>query len=277
MDASTPILRVGIDLSVLLGNLRAAIQHIIDVVAYGLSRENDRPPPLGIPGAFMSYGTAGNLRLSGAQLDSEYRTWLVGAGLRDAVETVSAFLEEVRRAAAAARFAVGSQPIDTDEWNKIFGPQESKFHRLGLPDKLDELRRFGAELVPNSAESLLQVNQLRNCLVHRRGIVTERDLNQATALEVSWHHFVVGIEQGDEFTPLRESHLVREGEQIVMKTTSTTREFVLGERVILSAQEFGELCYSLSLFGQEVVKGFETYLGNLGIPVKLADETEAQA
>jgi hypothetical protein len=112
--------------------------------------------------------------------------------------------------------------------------------------------------------------------VHRRGIVTERDLNKATVLEVSWHHFIVGIEQGDEFTPLRESHLVREGEQLVMKTTSTTRKFGLGERVILSAQEFGELCYSLSLFGQEVVEGSGNYLRNLGISVKLADRTDAQ-
>lgn len=273
-DSSEHTIRLRLNLGALLGNIRVSLQRIIDLVAYGLSSaEHELPPTLGIPGAFISYGTAGDQHLAPDDLRDQFRTWLVGCGLRDAVEEISGFLEEIRRACAAVDLA--QQPnLSSTRWNQLFVEQGKKFHRLGLPDKLDNLRQYDPILVPEIVSSVIQINQARNCLVHRNGIVSQRDLNQADVLEVTWKRLelVVGTETEERI--VQEGHIVDEGEELFLRSATGSRLFAPGQRVSFSAQEFGEICYTLSLAAQEMQMGLEAFLRKKGIPIVIQGEPD---
>lgn len=106
-------------------------------------------------------------------LHLDFQQWAVRVVLRDLIENFSLYLIELYRASVLAGTR-GSAPISADQ-----------FERRGLED---QLTAFAAHFGVDEAwiARLVGFNRARNCLAHRQGLVSERDITEGRSLVVRW-------------------------------------------------------------------------------------------
>lgn len=259
-------LRINVDLNSLAGGLQRSIQRTADLVRLGLSSADQ---PLSgspwTPASGIHYFAASPRDLDSAELRTDFRVWVVSNGFREIVEQAQAFIEQVRRVCAALSFEAGSL-VAPDEWNRRVNKDARRFHRLGLPDKLAELEsEFPTLTLPLSTQHLKSINRCRNCLVHRGGVVGSQDVNEDQKLIVTWLRSELVLKSADGAQPVQLPHVVGEDERLALRFTQTRRTFNLGEQVTLSAEEFGEICWTLVMFAQEMRAAVSRHADAFGI------------
>jgi len=127
--------------------------------------------------------------------------------------------------------------------------EAQKFHRLGLPDKLNHLNEeHGIELDNALSRHMLSINAARNCLVHRDGVVGERDSVDGR-LVVSWRRVKWVITDEDGERDLVSGVVYEKESSLGMKFLDEKRSFKLGDRITFSAPEFQHIAWSMYLFG----------------------------
>jgi hypothetical protein len=260
-------LSVRVELGGLIGGLQRSIQRCVGLVSFGLlAMENTTDGELELPGAYFQLAIAGDEHRRFAAVKEDFQTWILTGGLRDSVEAVSVSLEQARSVCAVWSFAPGAD-ITGQEWNERMVTEARKFHRLGLPHKIGFLKdEYDPRLAPDLTEHLLSINRARNCLVHRRGIVSDLDVNSPDGLLVRWLKMELLIEgpsgQRSVIPPAR----AEAGETVSLRQAETTKLFRVGERVAFDAQEFSELCWTFFRFGQQLVSNLEAYGRARGVP-----------
>lgn len=246
--------QVNVSLDGLLGLLHRDIQRVTNLVAVGIQSPvalDEESLAIRSDPISFRFGNAPPWA-SNDDARSDYQDWVYGNGLRDVLESVGSFLEEVRHILAlwslGDRQSAGEQLTGTI-WNAEIQDAAKRFHRLGFPDKIDMLRtEFHTHVDAALNEHVLSANVARNCLVHRRGIVSERDLNRGNALVVSWRRMAVVLQDEDGEHPLVFGNPLEKESAVIMKVEDTAKEFGLGERVIFTATEFAEICWSMFLY-----------------------------
>jgi hypothetical protein len=256
-------LQVTINLNGLRGKLNNALQKTILLVSGCLQNINEvNPEALELP-VSIKIELNPNMEWNRQTAVANCSEWVLANGFRDAIEAVSGCLEEANQVLSFWQLVKDSpeKQVKISDWNEKIVGNNKRFHRLGLPDKLDHLRdAHGINLNDKISSHLLSANVARNCLVHREGIVTERDINKEdNTLEVSWRKIFVFLEQREERTPLYSGQYIEEGTSISINFEDDRKNFNLGERIVLSPQEFIDCCWSLSLFGEELIKQVNTW------------------
>jgi hypothetical protein len=118
------------------------------------------------------------------------------------------------------------------------------FHRLGLPDKLAHLKTEHGIAVDSVPErQLLSINNARNCLVHRRGIISKRDLNSDDTMVVEWRKLHIFLQNQDGEHDLVIGQIVEKESAICLRVKDEQKAFGLGERVMFTAQEFANVTW----------------------------------
>jgi len=87
---------------------------------------------------FLTLNPSQNTHLSLDAARAAALDWHVLHCLRDAIEAVSAFLEDVRLLADIYQLTSKGE-IKGSEWNAVLA-QNRPFHRLGLPDKIQKIK-----------------------------------------------------------------------------------------------------------------------------------------
>lgn len=258
---SEPSLKININLDALLGELQTSLQQTINLVAVALTATAPADgEELRLPGEIFATTYASRVRWSQKEATERHSTWAISNGFRDAVEGVSSFLESAHRVATVWKLVAGNGgKVKVAEFNREM--EGKAFHRLGLPDKLEHLKK--EHDVPFDAvleRQLVSVNTARNCLVHRQGIVGDRDVNLENKMRVEWRrlHYFVRDEDGDHELVLNKA-LEKDG-TVCLKVIDEFKEFALGERVVFTTQEFANTAWGLFSFGSELVAS----LGKMG-------------
>lgn len=308
------IASIKINLAGIAGGLQRTLQGLINRAAFGLQAAQDfDPDELRLP------DVAFHLQLSGKEelwdktlLRSDFRSWLLAAVLRDAVEAFARALEEARSVCATWVLSSPSGKVSIADWNERFVDEARRFHRLGLPDKLDFLRReYEVTLPEDKKKDLLSLNRARNCLVHRGGVVSLRDLDVSEAeannaisewraahpteawtneqikealrakgvqpaLVVSWLKLQLIAELDGDTTNLdpREEPYVPGGSTIGLQVQRETRAFDLGSDIALSSNDFAEICFAFFNAAQTLTKALEERGRSLG--VQFTEQSEGQ-
>jgi hypothetical protein len=262
-------LMVQVNLNGVFAELCHRLQRCIDMVSFGL-----RSTPQGsaeattfpLSGAWFHVVTADAAMLQGEELRNAFGAWVLTCGLRDAVEVLNVFLERAGMAAAIyslwQRFRiVGTRDarIPSEEWNTRVAREAARLHRLGLPDKLERLLRYSPTLAPSLTNEVLTVNQARNCLVHRGGVVTDRDANGPDGLVVRWEKVSLELDAPSGRKPLQLPQYVAEGGNLVMNFERTSKLFRFGETVSFTSQEFAEMCMTFVRFGTNLCHQLSDY------------------
>lgn len=264
------VVRATVNVDAMLGQLQATLQRTMDSVAVGLIcvEQVKEPPPLpfvlaegspslpalSIPGVAFQVGLAKGSSFEDGR--ARFPAWVLGCGLRDCIEAVLLYLDEVRSVAAV--FSVGGGAMSSTDWGRTVdprGPVGQRFHRLGLKDKMTYLAdRYDASLRGDYAEEMLSINQARNCLVHRLGVVSPLDASgDPPLLHVAWrrNEFFLRDVATDEERPMPSLPFVTEAETEIFLRPDVRAEktFALGGQVQFTAQEFSEVVYTCFRYG----------------------------
>lgn len=210
--------------------------HIItSSVAYAVAAIENDPSPT------FQLGTAVRMGLSDedvinpdaiARMRWEYRAWAVGHALADISESIATFLNELVRAEANS-FGY------TDRYDK--------FERLGLDLKVKALPVLALDEDYQSA--IKSVTRARNCLIHRHGIVGDRDCNDNGELVLTWRGITLFKVQPSglvEFDPSHRGPATQQpGDTVQILITGIERRFPLGSRLDLEPNDLCTLSWCI--------------------------------
>lgn len=247
--------KITINLNALLGELQESLQTTINLVAVALKASApESVEDLRLPSEVFSTDFSTKARWSQAEAVEKHQTWAISNGLRDAVEGASSFIESAHRVLTVWDMASSNngQILYGDYQREMEG---KAFHRLGLPDKLTHLNsEHGISIDANLERHLLSINNARNCLVHRRGIVSQRDLNVDGKMIVQWRKLHLFLQDEDGEHDLVIGQIVEKQSVICLRVIDEQKVFALGERVMFTTQEFADVTWGLFAFGSELVK-----------------------
>ena len=273
---TTQHVNVHVNLGALLGQLQHAIQRTIYLAALGLNAT-----PRLIQDDLQLLGTSISMQLAGPSVwpieeaREGFEHWILMNGLRDATEAISGFLEETRMVLAVWQLGIRSRsgPVTGADWHEATVSQQQRFHRLGLPDKIDNLQKsYSLLLDPDLVGHLRTINNARNCLVHRQGIVQERDVNEDGALRVSWRRLALVIQGPEGERAGFPGAIVDVGETLYVSIRDVSKLFPLGNAISFSVQEFADICWSLSLLGLSTTKLIEDWARERGIELQMPQD-----
>ncbi|MDG4604426.1 MAG: hypothetical protein P9C48_14240 [Defluviicoccus sp.] len=250
-------IHISVNLDCLCGQLKRSLQKIIFLVSASLQKlALINAETLELPIPFKTVFDDG-LMWSRGVLQENYCEWVLCNGFRDAIEAVGAALEEAHRVLTLwSLLDENSQcKLSGAKWNELFIEGDKHFHRLGLPDKLSHLRlNHELFLDEHLSSHLLSINKARNCLVHRGGTVSGRDVTTNNEMEVTWRSmcFFLNDEGGEK--ALQIGARVEKGSIIGIRFQDTCKSFSIGQRIRFRAQEVSDVCWSLFLFGDDLVQ-----------------------
>lgn len=254
---------ISISLPALQGVPARKLQRLIDIVDFGRSgtglvTEEEYPRS-----EFFRFDPSTNTRLSLEEARNATEQWYVLHLLRDALETASTFLEDVRRCCALYKLSAKKtgvvadlQRIDTDS---------IKFHRLGLPIKLERLKvLYGLD--SEFSPFIVSLNDVRNCVVHREGRVTVLDVNVDGHLVATWSRVVLLARSpsGDQEVEIDRETVVDAGWSVAVATRITTKSFAPGQSIEFSFAELNGILWSHVGFVNSLTLSVQKFAESLG-------------
>src|SRR4030043_1049828 len=165
-----------IDFNSLIGNLQANLQHLSDLVLFGnatvlVAQEKD----YNNSSAFFHFQPAQNQKYDFNQAKERFGQWCLVNSFEDAVDYLHCFLDECYTVCEILRSGQNNL-IQLKLFHWILNIGKSKFHKQGLPDKIKRLKDV-YRVYSNMEDQILSLNRVRNCLVHRLGIVGQQDVD----------------------------------------------------------------------------------------------------
>ncbi len=195
-------INIQINLAGLIGELQRSVQRTIDLVASGLeTKQYVTGESLRLPDTSMGITLDKNLKWDRERAQKEYSKWVLINGFRDVTEGTGLFLESVHQILSYWGLGIRMKdegPLTGEHWNEMIVKGGRHFHGLGFPDKVDHLSKKH-KLVLNEAltSEVLSINATRNCLVHRGGVVSDRDVNCEDGLKTRWMKLTLVIQNED--------------------------------------------------------------------------------
>jgi len=192
------------------------------------------------------------------------RGWLLSVGLRDGIEGLLGFLQEIRFIAGLIRRQHASGPIEikvagtiTEVFERVKREELGKFDYLPLRERLSQISQTVECDVPFQTE-LLSINQARNCLTHRGGVIGAEDVKEdpfhKTLIVRYLAPELIYIDSTGMEEVLKPGSIVRAGEvELRHQNTPRVKNFELGSRVDFSTQEFFDIVETMRLIGATFV------------------------
>lgn len=258
----TPSKGVEIDLNLpgLFGTYVLDVQRLVDLVSLTyVGTDQVQEVRYRQNFAFFHFYPAGSKRLELEEARNKAKQWLLGCFLTDAISATGAFLDECWKRCGAIR--LGAKGVITGQELMDFqGREFRKFHANSFPDKLDHLEAefdVGTEL----RRHFMSLNRTRNCLVHRQGVVGERDTNDEGELIVQWRTWQILIKcpDGTQETIIDEPGRVEAGSRVTLEEADRERVFRLGETVEFEAEELAHTAVTLTLLGRQLTEAVTQY------------------
>lgn len=250
MENDKKTLKLIINLDAALASFQISVQHRIDfltIASAGAAAVSERDYG---KREFFSFFTAPNHRQSLESAREEFRSWCVMNSFKETIDHLSGFLEESRTALALARLGPRFKGRDLTRVNVH---ERAAFNSLGLPEKIARLRR-DFHVSSKLEAHIVSLNRLRNCLVHRLGIVAPKDAGKGGSLSVKWRAMEL-VAKGEETAQEVVVHPdvpLREASTLHMRFIDRERQFPLGEKVRLGAAEHHQMMFTFSMFALEI-------------------------
>ena len=199
------------------------------------------------------------------EFKEEFSSWIVGCGLRELIETFSVFLDLIYDASLHVLIYKGE--LTQQEAIKFY----NNFISKGLREKFNILEsQFGIKY--QHSDYLITINQARNCLTHRRGIVGEKDYNKNSNLTIKWLgiDFIIkppsgNIKTHDVSIPLSEPIFIEKDTLTYFKYVERSLTFEKGKIIKIPPRSLAEICVFIDLVAQFLKKLAIDYAISKGI------------
>ncbi|MFA4973483.1 MAG: hypothetical protein WC683_12765 [bacterium] len=242
---------VRINVDSLVGNLQVNLQHLFDLVHFSnVASSSAQEAEYNASSFFQCFMPAQNQRLGFAEVKAKFAQWCMITSFEDAINYIHHLLDEAFTVCEILK----SRQVDslsTRLFMRILNKLRPDFHTFGLPKKLERLRDgYGV----NSAmeEHILSFNRVRNCLVHRLGIVGAQDVRAGSTLVAKFRQmqFVATNPTQDQEIIIDGPITLYDGWTIGVRFIDDQKEFRLGERIIFTEKEHFSAIFTFFLFGQ---------------------------
>jgi hypothetical protein len=249
---------VQINLDAPKGELQLAIQRIIYLVSGALnSTYQIEDSQLKLPETDMEVTFASSLEWSPSEVSTQLKNWILQNGFRDGIESLNTFLESIHDICSVWSMIQKQdqgQVLTGKDLKILMESDPKKFHRLGFLDKLAHLRdSHGITVDSRMMRHILSANTARNCLVHRNGLVTEKD-SESGRLLVSWRRLkLVSVDEDGE-RDLLIGVVSEKEEKIVLKIIDEEKIFNIGDSISFSPQEFQYIAWSMFQFSSGIME-----------------------
>jgi len=248
-------IRVDVNLPAALAKWDRDLQHLVDFVSIGVTGVRKVQAE---EYAISPFASAQQLTEPPAYPDvkNEYISRALRNAFTQAIDYVTDFLEQCRL--LTTFYSVGSKTLSGEDWNRIWTTEREAFDRKTFPDKIKWLREnCGATF--QFEEHVLTLNQARNCLVHRLGIVSTKDTKGSDAFTIKWHALrlvIIDSVTGEEtFVP--NSEPTKNESTLNLRIGSVEKQFRVGERIQLSSEELNFTMWTFRSFAMEVLQAIE--------------------
>lgn len=200
-----------------------------------------------LPSSYVQLRTDPKHTIGGEERQLEFSRWIVASGVRDAIEEVSTYLEHVSDH-LAIHDLLREQGLEVPEElyeERVLGPRKA-LHSKGIEAKIKHLSaKWDLVIDDGIRDQVLSINGLRNCLVHRRGIVGEKDLGKHENLTITYFSTYYKFQEEGVLRPLTIPMTVPAGWTCCFVLCPTSRSFKLGETINLSSRDFCDLLFTV--------------------------------
>ncbi len=262
-----------IDISGPMAGFHAGLQRILEFATLTLTAvdgfPDSQPVSLG-PGALFSIGTFGRTLMPGTAKNMALsaplptpavktlgRIWLVRHSLTDAITLVNQHLESIRT--IVVLLAGGTTTPDPELWRTglLSATAVKRFHKLGLPEKFAELHTLGLpneEVLADLELCTQSINAMRNCYVHRGGVVGRQDAGPgAEAMPCRWARMVIFVKYSDGTTGEFDEDTAAEMRAVdtldVRLEEPVEKAVPVGQLLTFSPQELHDVLWTLYRLG----------------------------
>lgn len=230
------------------------LEECTNVILFGLQTVEtvkEIPPDLEIEDGFF------RMQVGKVETDIElnkqvYKTWLIKKGFEDLIKGISLTLMEaylyVSLISRAADFKTGQ------DFNKAFSEIRKQALKMNLPYLIEKIKpHLNKDLTYE--RQIRSINKARTCLVHRNGLVTEKDTNDIDnqLLKLEWVRFKLFYEKDGGEIEIQGKSVIEGGTTIKMKQESNFIDFKIGDRINLNYKQFNEFIVTCNYFGADLV------------------------
>lgn len=234
--------RVEIDLGAIQGIAMTGVRRASAFLGFGLKLTRDAPPES------VGFGDISRFNFLpdplptnvGAEIQSEFKVWLIANALRELDQYFSLFLDAVWDVLRMT----STQPLILG-WDE--SPFDAKFRSVTNASRKAEKVCTELDCLVEAA-ALQSLSSARNALSHNLGVVRDRDVNSDGQMLVQWLAPQIALIENGEFKPFEDlpkpyAVTSEEGAQVVMKIILKSRSFAVGSRIELSEIDLSEICF----------------------------------
>lgn len=237
---------------------------VVGICLRGLANDDLSPPEM--QGGSVGY-KFGVLEMSDSERRETYQNWILSKGFQDLARGVRETLEE-----AIFYLAMVKREPGLTTWSAIEAEMaeiRSIAGGFAFPKLLEEVNAGLTEQMAFDAE-FLSLQKARNCLEHRGGRVGARDVDASTGtMTLSFPRLRMFYRRGDEEIEIAPGEAIDthspdnpfgkdEGVPISMNRVTRSREYALGEPVVIGASDFYEIAMACHLFASDVAAKLPT-------------------
>ena len=254
-ESGTKRVTVNVNLPAALAKLDRDLQHLVDLVSIGVTSvrkiQEDEYKVSPFPAAMQLHAS-----LPFSKVKDEHLFWCLRNAFTEAIDRMGEFLEESR--VLATLHYLGSTTINGEDWNRIWTTDREEFDWKRFPQKIEYLRRK-CRTAFQFEEHVLTLNQARNCLVHRRGVVSSKDSKGKDFFTIKWHAMrivIIDSVTGEEtfipqLTPTKNESTVN------LRIGPVEKQFHVGDRIRLSPDELNYTMWTFRSFALEILQAIE--------------------
>lgn len=181
-----------------------------------------------------------------------FKNWLVRKGIEDLVKGIEYSLREAYLYVSI--FSRASELKTGEAFNQAFAEIRKKALRMHIPNMIEKIEPHLIHPL-NYKDQILSINKGRTCLVHRGGLVTEKDINDLSnkTLKLFWVKLKLFYEKEGEEIELQGQTLIEGGTSIKMRRENNEISFNIGQQISLNYRQFNEFIVTCHHFGTDLV------------------------
>jgi|AntRauTorckE5430_2_1112549.scaffolds.fasta_scaffold04596_4 hypothetical protein len=199
-----------------------------------------------------------------ADFKGNYREWVINSAFRDSLESFHVFVEQI----FLCLILIKKKAPSIEHVKKDL----ARFEKLPFPSKLEALKKdFGVE--PDFINHIKSINKTRNCMSHRRCVVSSKDFNnkEKTALVLRWRglNMVLTDKEGQreghmsEFIGTRTKHETDVG----LRFVDREKVFLAGQIIRFEPRELAEVLWYWTMEIQKMARLAVEYAKTSGVTI----------
>ena len=186
-----------------------------------------------------------------------FNSWVLKKGFEDLIAALTELMISFCNIIDLNSKIKDSRSGTLDDFAKVIFGQNEINTKLHFPILIKKVKGSLKSPLKYNIE-ILTLNKVRNCLVHRNGVIHETDFNFENGLILKWWYYDVKLKQGKRLKELKRFDIIKPSENNIQITpVLKTKFFKRGERIAFDFQEFNELSHFCQSVGFDMLNKFE--------------------